>query len=45
MLDLKMLITHEYSLENALDAFNLCADISKGSIKVQIVDEKEIFLQ
>ncbi|KAI0155583.1 chaperonin 10-like protein [Pestalotiopsis sp. NC0098] len=38
ILDLKKLITHEYPLEEALDAMNLCSDLSKGSIKVQIID-------
>lgn len=39
ILDLKKLITHEYPLEEALEAMNLCSDLSKGSIKVQIVDD------
>ncbi|KAM0818466.1 putative Chaperonin 10-like protein [Seiridium cardinale] len=39
ILDLKKLVTHEFPLEQALDAMNLCSDLSKGSIKVQIVDE------
>ncbi|KAH8646873.1 canditate alcohol dehydrogenase [Xylariales sp. PMI_506] len=39
ILDLKKLVTHEYSLENSLDAMDLCSDLSRGSIKVQIVDD------
>ncbi|KAF2731961.1 alcohol dehydrogenase [Polyplosphaeria fusca] len=41
ILDLKPLVTHTFPLENALDALNTCADLSNGSIKVQIVDEKD----
>lgn len=39
ILDLKPLISHTFPLENALDALSTCADLSNGSIKVQVVDE------
>ncbi|ORY72083.1 chaperonin 10-like protein [Pseudomassariella vexata] len=39
ILDLKKLVTHEFPLEKALDALNVCSDLSNGSIKVQIVDD------
>lgn len=39
ILDLKRLVTHEFPLEGALEAMELCSDLSKGSIKVQIVDD------
>ena len=39
LLDLKKLVTHQFPLENGLDALQLCSDITKGSIKVHIVDE------
>lgn len=39
VLDLKKLVSHVFPLENALDALQLCSDLSKGSIKVQIVDD------
>lgn len=42
ILDLRKLITHTFPLERALDAFDLCADVTKGSIKIQIVDEQDI---
>jgi len=29
-------------LEGGIEAMELCSDISKGSIKVQIVDEEDI---
>lgn len=38
-MDLKKLVTHEFPLERALEAMDLCSDLSKGSIKVQIVDD------
>ncbi|KAF9732754.1 hypothetical protein PMIN06_007074 [Paraphaeosphaeria minitans] len=41
VLDLKPLVSHTYPLEKALDALHTCADLSNGSIKVQILDEKE----
>ncbi|OIW31513.1 GroES-like protein [Coniochaeta ligniaria NRRL 30616] len=39
ILDLKALVSHTFPLEHALEALELCSDLSKGSIKVQIVDE------
>lgn len=39
ILDLKHLVSHTFPLEHALEALELCSDLSKGSIKVQIVDE------
>lgn len=39
ILDLNKLVTHKFPLEKALDAFELCADVRNGSIKVHIVDE------
>jgi threonine dehydrogenase-like Zn-dependent dehydrogenase len=31
-------VTHRFNLEDATDAFEVAADITKGSIKVQIHD-------
>ncbi|KAF2090193.1 GroES-like protein [Saccharata proteae CBS 121410] len=42
VLDLNKLVSHTFPLEKALDALHLCSDISKGSIKVQVVDEPDI---
>lgn len=42
LLDLKPLVTHVYPLKEAVEAMNLCGDLSKGSIKVQIVDDDDI---
>lgn len=39
ILDLKPLVSHTFPLERALDALHTCADPSKTSIKVQIVDK------
>jgi L-arabinitol 4-dehydrogenase len=36
LIDLKKLVTHRYSLENAVEAFKTAADIKSGAIKVQI---------
>lgn len=41
-MDLKPLVSHVFALEKAVDAMHICADLSQGSIKVQIVDEAEI---
>lgn len=41
-MDLKPLVSHVFALEEAVDAMHICADLSQGSIKVQIVDEVEI---
>jgi L-iditol 2-dehydrogenase len=42
LLDLKPLVSHVFPLEKAVDAMHICADLSQGSIKVQIVDEIDI---
>lgn len=39
ILDLKKLVTHRFPLEKAVDAIELCSDVTKGSIKVQILDD------
>ncbi|OIW31453.1 putative alcohol dehydrogenase [Coniochaeta ligniaria NRRL 30616] len=39
ILDLKKLVSHKFPLEGALEAMELCSDLSKGSIKVHIVDD------
>ncbi|KAI1080352.1 sorbitol dehydrogenase [Whalleya microplaca] len=44
ILDLNMLVTHKFPLEKALDAFNLCADVGNGSVKIHIVDEVDATL-
>jgi len=36
VIDLKPLVTHRFKLEEALEAFEIASDYSKGSIKVQI---------
>ncbi|KAH4035466.1 hypothetical protein HBH92_016780 [Parastagonospora nodorum] len=41
ILDLKPLVSHTYPLEKAVDALHICSDLSNGSIKVQIVDERD----
>jgi len=35
------MVSHTFPLEKALDALHTCGDLSKGSIKVQIIDEAE----
>ncbi|CAD0111879.1 unnamed protein product, partial [Aureobasidium uvarum] len=42
LMDLKPLVSHVFPLEKAVDAMHICADLSQGSIKVQIVDDVEI---
>jgi len=42
LMDLKPLVSHVFALEKAVDAMHICADLSQGSIKVQIVDEVDI---
>ncbi|KAI5202257.1 sorbitol dehydrogenase [Aureobasidium subglaciale] len=42
LMDLKPLVSHVFKLEEAVEAMNICADLSQGSIKVQIVDEVDI---
>ena len=41
-MNLDKLATHTFPLEEAIAALELCADISKGSIKVHVVDEKDV---
>lgn len=41
-MDLKPLVSHVFALEKAVDAMHICADLSQGSIKVQIVDEVDV---
>lgn len=41
-MDLKPLVSHVFALEKAVEAMHVCADLSQGSIKVQIVDDVEI---
>lgn len=41
ILDLKKLVTHEFPLERAMEAMELCSDLRNGSIKVQIRDDVE----
>lgn len=45
ILDLKSLVSHTFPLEKALDALHTCADLSNGSIKVQIIDEVDGVLE
>ncbi|PMD36494.1 GroES-like protein [Hyaloscypha variabilis F] len=42
ILNLDKLITHTFALENAMDALKLCSDVTQGSIKIQVVDERDI---
>lgn len=44
ILNLDKLVTHKYPLEQAILAMEVCGDISKGSIKVHVVDEGEVEL-
>lgn len=39
LIDLRPLVTHRFKLEDATDAFEVASDITKGSIKVQILDD------
>jgi L-iditol 2-dehydrogenase len=41
ILDLKPLVSHTFPLEQALNALHTCADLSNGSIKVQVVDDRD----
>ena len=36
------LVTHTFPLEQAVHAMHLAQDVSKGSIKVQIIDERDL---
>jgi L-iditol 2-dehydrogenase len=38
---LRKLVTHRYTLENALQAFETAANPKTGAIKVQIVSKEE----
>jgi L-iditol 2-dehydrogenase len=38
LINLKPLVTHRYQLEDAVEAFAVASDITRGSIKVQIFD-------
>lgn len=42
ILNLDDLVTHTFPLERAVEAMELAGDVSKGSIKVQIIDEVHI---
>lgn len=44
VLNLDKLVTHKFSLEEATSAMELCSDVSKGSIKVHVVDDREVEL-
>ena len=37
LIDLKPLVTHRFQLEDAIEAFQFASDVSRGSIKVQIL--------
>jgi L-iditol 2-dehydrogenase len=41
VLDLRKLVTHRFTLENALEAFETAANPKTGAIKVQIVSKEE----
>lgn len=36
---MKKLVTHTFPLEEAVDAMDLCSDVGRGSIKVQVLDD------
>jgi L-iditol 2-dehydrogenase len=38
LVNVKPLVTHRFTLENAIDAFHVAADPAQGAIKVQIQD-------
>lgn len=40
-MNLDPLVTHRFPLERAVEALELCSDVNRGSIKVQVVDEGE----
>jgi L-iditol 2-dehydrogenase len=44
ILNLDMLVTRTFPLEEAIEAMELCSDVTKGSIKVQVIDERDIEL-
>jgi len=37
----RQLVTHTFPLEEAISAMELCSDLSKGSIKVHVVDNED----
>lgn len=39
LINVKPLVTHRFALEDAVEAFKIASDYSKGSIKVQILDD------
>ncbi|KAH6724801.1 putative alcohol dehydrogenase [Leptodontidium sp. MPI-SDFR-AT-0119] len=41
VLNLDKLITHTFPLERAIDAMKLCSDVSKGSIKIHVIDDRD----
>ncbi|KAK0499638.1 L-arabinitol 4-dehydrogenase [Armillaria luteobubalina] len=41
LIDMKPLVTHRFALEDAMDAFNVAADLTQGAIKVQIQDMED----
>ncbi|KAH8593956.1 putative alcohol dehydrogenase [Bisporella sp. PMI_857] len=44
ILNLDKLITHTFPLEQAIEAMELCSDVTRGSIKVHVVDDRDIEL-
>ncbi|KAK3064361.1 hypothetical protein LTS18_007924, partial [Coniosporium uncinatum] len=42
LLDLKRLVSHTFPLERAMDAMAMCADLTKGSIKVHVTDDTDL---
>lgn len=42
VINLDKLVTHVFPLEKAVEALELAADYSKGSIKVHIADEHDL---
>lgn len=39
-MDLDQLVTHKFPLEKAVDALELASDVTRGAIKVHVVDEE-----
>jgi L-iditol 2-dehydrogenase len=44
IINLDKLVTHKFSLEHAVEALEFSSKPSNGSIKVQIVDEHDVYL-
>lgn len=44
IINLDKLVTHTFPLEEATAAMELCSDVSKGSIKVHVVDDREVLI-